>query len=151
LFSPTFSTVSLVTDIAPAPEGLRVTIRSSKTDQEGHSAVVAVSDGRRLRPVARLQDWTARAGITDGYLFRRISKASDHVLAEPMTGQSVARVVQRRVAETGLDTKDFSGHSLRAGFLTSSARAGGRVGVQDARGLAVQGGAGAGRVCPPRP
>jgi integrase len=117
----------LVDDIVPAPEGLRVTIRSSKTDQEGRGAVVAVPDGRRLKPVARLQDWTTRAGITKGYLFRRISNAGDQVLTEPMTGQSVARVVQRRVAEAGLDPKDYSGHSLRAGFLTSAARAGASV------------------------
>ena len=110
----------LVADIAPAPEGLRVTIRSSKTDPEGHGAVVAVLDGRRLKPVARLQEWTTRAGITDGYLFRRISNAGDQVLGEPMTGQSVARVVQRRVAEAGLDPREFSGHSLRAGLASSA-------------------------------
>jgi hypothetical protein len=78
-----------VTDIAPAPEGPRVTIQSSKTDQKGHGAVVAVPDGRRRWSVARLQDWTIRARITDGYLFRRILKAGDHALAELMAGQAV--------------------------------------------------------------
>ncbi|MHB0734250.1 MAG: integrase [Azospirillum brasilense] len=114
-------------DIARGLRGLRVTIRRSKTDQEGKGVTIAVPEGRRLRPVARLQEWIERAGIADGPLFRRLSNAGDQVLSEPMSDRSVARVVQARVVAVGLDPKDFAGHSLRAGFLTSAARAGASI------------------------
>ena len=114
-------------DIAAVPEGLRVTIRQAKTDQEGRGATIAVPDGRRLRPVARLQDWIGRAGLTDGPLFRRLSNAGDKVLDAPLSDRAVARVVQARVAAAGFDPAAFGGHSLRAGFLTSAARAGASV------------------------
>ena len=42
-----------VSDVARAPEGLRVTIRRSKSDQEGAGAVIAIPAGRRLKPTLR--------------------------------------------------------------------------------------------------
>lgn len=55
-----------VADLERVPNGLRVRITRSKTDQEGKGAVIAVPDGRRLRPVAHLFAWLERAGITEG-------------------------------------------------------------------------------------
>jgi integrase len=55
-----------VEDIARDQRGLRVTIRRSKTDQDGKGAAIAVPEGRRLRPVARLREWTERAGTPRG-------------------------------------------------------------------------------------
>ena len=102
-------------------------IRRSKTDQEGKGAVIAVPEGRRLRPVAHLKAWIERAGIADGFLFRRLSRGGDQALPCPMSDRAVARVVQVRVAAAGYDPAHFAGHSLRAGFLTSAARAGASV------------------------
>ena len=116
-----------VDDLARVPEGLRVRVRRSKTDQEGKGAVIAVPEGRRLRPVARLQEWLERAGVADGFLFRRLSRAGERALPSPMSDRAVARVVQARVAAAGYDPARFAGHSLRAGFLTSAARAGASV------------------------
>jgi integrase len=116
-----------VSDILRDQPGLRVTIRRSKTDQEGRGAVIAIPEGRRLRPVARLLDWLDCAAIAEGPLFRRISNDGKVVTSEPMSDRSVARVVQARVAAAGLDPTKFAGHSLRAGFLTSAARSGASV------------------------
>jgi site-specific recombinase XerC len=64
-----------VADLEECPEGLRVTIRRSKTDQEGAGAVVAVCRGSIACPVAAVKDWLAAAGINEGPLFRRVGKA----------------------------------------------------------------------------
>lgn len=113
-------------DIARAADGLRVTIRRSKTDQEGAGAVIAIPEGRRLRPKALLEAWLDRAGITGGFLFRRLD-ARGAVTAAPMSDRAVARLVQARAAAAGYDPARFAGHSLRAGFLTAAAQAGASV------------------------
>ncbi len=63
-----------VADLAWEPKGCRVTIRRSKTDQEGEGAVVAVPEGRRLTPLAHLRAWLEAAGITEGAVFRPLWK-----------------------------------------------------------------------------
>jgi site-specific recombinase XerD len=59
-----------VADLEECPDGLRVTIRRSKTDQEGAGTVVAVCRGSIACPVAAVRDWVTAAGITEGPLFR---------------------------------------------------------------------------------
>ena len=61
-------------DLAWEEKGLRVTIRRSKTDQEGQGAVVAVPEGRRLTPLAHLRAWLEAAQITEGAVFRPLWK-----------------------------------------------------------------------------
>jgi integrase len=112
-----------LSDLVRVLEGLRVTIRRSKGDQEGRGAEIAVPEGRRLRPVALLEAWIAAAGITDGPLFRRLTNDGRRVTPEPMSDRAVARVLKERCAAAGLDPATFAGHSLRAGFLTAAARA----------------------------
>src|SRR5689334_24470658 len=75
--------------------GLRV--RRSKADQEGRGAEIAILDGRRLRPVEHVKAWLARAALTEGPLFRRLSNDGRCLLATPMSDRAVARVVQQRV------------------------------------------------------
>ncbi|WP_207461264.1 site-specific integrase [Azospirillum sp. SYSU D00513] len=115
-----------VEHVARVPEGLRVTIARSKTDQEAEGAVLAIPDGRRLRPVGLLEAWITVSGITEGFLFRRIDRAG-RVTADPMSDRAVARVVKARAEAAGYDPADFAGHSLRAGFLTAAARAGASI------------------------
>lgn len=116
-----------VEDLRRVPEGYRVTIRRSKGDQEGRGAEIAVPEGRRLHPVRHLEAWLARAGVAEGFVFRRLSNDGKRVTADPMSDRAVARVVQTRVAAAGLDAAVFGGHSLRAGFLTAAARAGASI------------------------
>jgi len=129
-----------VADLAWEAQGLRVTIRRSKTDQEGDGAVVAVPEGRRLTPLAHLRAWLAAASIAEGPLFRPLWKGGPHprlagaspagggrVRDARLSGHAVARIVQARAAAAGLDPARYAGHSLRAGFVTAAARAGADV------------------------
>lgn len=117
----------MLSDVERSSEGLRVAIRRSKTDQEHEGTVIAIPEGKRIRPVARLDAWTQRAGITSGHLFRRLSQDGKRVLAGPMSDRAVARIVQARAAAAGLEVAQFAAHSLRAGFLTSAAGAGATI------------------------
>jgi integrase len=115
-------------DIERVPEGLRVTIRRSKTDQDAAGATIAIPEGRRLRPRALLDAWLERGGITEGFLFRRLVPGpAGGATTSPMSDRAVARLVQARVAAAGYAAEDFAGHSLRAGFLTAAARSGASV------------------------
>ena len=115
-----------VEDLQRDAEGIRVVIWRSKVDQEGEGAIVAIPHGDRLRPVASLDAWLTAAGVTNGYLFRRLSR-SGRVTDDPMSSHAVGRLVQAAAAAAGYDPKAFGGHSLRAGFVTSAARAGASV------------------------
>ncbi len=115
-------------DIERVPEGLRVTIRRSKTDQDAAGATIAIPEGRRLRPRALLEAWLEQGAITDGFLFRRLAAGPAGVAtASPLSDRAVARLVQAHVAQAGYAAADFAGHSLRAGFLTAAARSGASV------------------------
>jgi site-specific recombinase XerD len=115
-----------VADIEEMTEGLRVTIRRSKTDQEGCGNVIAIPRGTMACPVAALKTWLEVASITDGPVFRPIGKGN-RVLATRLTDRSVANIVKAHAARVGLDPANFAGHSLRSGFLTSAAARGATI------------------------
>ena len=108
-----------VSDIEETAEGLLVHIRKSKTDQEGTGDFVSVPHGSRLRPVAGVMAWLQAAGIVEGPLFRSIKKGG-LVTPERLSDRSVAKIVKRRAEAAGFDPAIFSGHSLRAGFVTAA-------------------------------
>jgi integrase len=108
------------------PEGLRLHIGRSKTDQEGVGAVIAIPEGRRVKPKELLLAWIAAARIERGPLFLSLSAAGT-ILGTRLSDKGVARVVKKRAEAVGLDIDDFSGHSLRAGFITDAARHGASV------------------------
>ncbi len=112
-----------VADVEEVPEGLRVTIRRAKTDQEGRGAVIAIVPGEIACPVTALRAWLDAAEITDGPIFRPIRRGG-HVQPARLTDRSVANIVKHHAERAGLDPAQFSGHSLRAGFLTSAAKRG---------------------------
>jgi site-specific recombinase XerD len=76
--------------------------------------------------VVALQAWLEAAQITEGAIFRRIRRGS-HTQPERLTDRSVANIVKTHAERAGFDPALFSGHSLRAGFLTSAARRGANV------------------------
>ncbi len=110
-----------VADLAADARGMRVTIRRSKTDQAGQGATIGVPAGKRLKPVEALRRWLDRAGIESGPLFRPLSTNGRRVLDARLSDRGVARIVQARFAAAGLDPALFAAHSLRSGFLTSTA------------------------------
>ena len=107
-----------VADVERNDSGVFLHIRRSKTDQEGAGALIAVPDGRKLKPVEALDAWLTAAGIRDGALFRSIDRGGG--LGERLTGQSVALIVKRWAKAARVDPTLFSGHSLRSGFVTSA-------------------------------
>ncbi len=104
---------------------MRITIRSSKADQEGEGATIGILRGSIACPVAALQAWRNAVGITTGALFRSIRVGGK--LGDRLTDQSVADIVKAHVARVGLDPARFAGHSLRSGFLTSAAKRGASI------------------------
>jgi site-specific recombinase XerD len=111
-----------VEDLTEVPNGLRVTIRQSKTDQEGQGHEVAILRGVKLCPVEAVHRWLQMAGITEGYVFRAVWRSM--AVDAPLSPQVVALRVKRIARLAGLDPSEFSGHSLRAGFCTSAAEHG---------------------------
>ena len=112
-----------VGDVREVADGLEVTIRRGKTDQEGAGRVVGVPFGRKETcPVRALRAWLELAALTEGPVFRAVSQ-SGAVGAERLSDQSVALVVKRACESAGV-AGDFAGHSLRAGLATSAAKAG---------------------------
>lgn len=116
-------------DITELPDGLRVTIRRSKTDQEGRGRVLGIPRGvdPRLCPVRAVEEWR-RAGLESSSgeqepLFHSISRYDD-VQPSRLSDRGVARTVQRAARRAGLDSHDYAGHSLRSGLVTSAKRGG---------------------------
>jgi integrase len=113
-----------VEDVATGPDGLTLTLRRSKTDQEGAGRIVGVPFGSAPEacPVRALAAWLTTAGITTGPIFRGVSRHG--ALLGRLSDRGVARIVQRTAASVGLDASAFGGHSLRAGLATAAAVAG---------------------------
>lgn len=111
-----------VADIAWPEEGLVVTIRHSKTDQEGAGAQLGIPFGadEATCPVRALRRWLEVSEITEGPLFRKVER-NGVVSGNRMHPTSVALVVKRAARAAGYDEAKFAGHSLRAGFITSAA------------------------------
>ena len=104
--------------------GLVITIPRSKSDQEGRGREVVVPYGRTSTcPVKALRDWLFVSGITDGPVFRSMHKGG-RVGAKRLSANAVAEIVKRLANAAGLDSARYSGHSLRAGFVTSAAAMG---------------------------
>lgn len=113
-------------DLTETTDGFRVTIRHSKTDQEGAGQCISVPHGNKLRPLKAVRAWLAAARITEGPIFRPINRGGCVVNAR-VTAKSAAQMVKDAAERAGLDPTAFAGHSLRAGFLTSAANAGASI------------------------
>ena len=111
--------------VTEEPEGLRVLIRKSKTDQEGAGREIGLVRGRHRMTdvVTAVNDWKDAAGIEDGPLIRAVDRG-DRVGRERLSDRAVARAVKAAASRVGIDPATVSGHSLRGGFATSAAKAG---------------------------
>ena len=114
-----------VADLEEIEEGMRVSIRRSKTDQEGKGEVIAIVRGSVNCPVKAVKNWLQATSITEGSLFRPVTKGG-RVGNSRLTDKSVAGI-KGYARRLGLNAADFSGHSLRSGFLTIAARRGASV------------------------
>lgn len=114
-----------VDDITEDPSGLRVRIRKSKTDQESKGATIGLPYGSDIStcPVRSYRDWLEVSGITEGPVFRAVTRHG-RMAATRLTARTVARVVKRTAESAGYDPGLYAGHSLRSGLITSAAEAG---------------------------
>jgi site-specific recombinase XerD len=114
-----------VADVQHTREGLIVTIRRSKTDQEGEGHKVGVPPGRNAVtcPVRAYRAWLEASGIKRGPVFRPIDRHGN-LSEKRLAGEAVADIVKSHVKRIGLDEHRYAGHSLRAGLATTAALSG---------------------------
>ena len=112
-------------DLDFVPEGIKINLRRSKTDQfgEGFTKALPYFDNPQYCPVVSLKKWMEVSRIRSGPVFRRLSKGSK-LSENRLTDQTVALLIKQYLQLTGIDSKNYSGHSLRSGFATSAAESG---------------------------
>jgi len=112
-------------DLEFVPEGLKITIKRSKTDQfgEGMTKGLPYFDNDVYCPVTNLKKWLELSKIKDGPIFRRFAKGLS-VTKNRLTDQTVVLLIKNYLNLAGIDNSNFSGHSLRAGFATVAAESG---------------------------
>jgi site-specific recombinase XerD len=112
-------------DLDFVQEGLKISLRRSNTDQVGQGSGKArpYFDNSQYCPVVSLKRWIKISKISSGAVFRRFTKGLN-LSENRLTDQTVALLVKRYLNLTGIDSKNYSGHSLRSGFATSAAESG---------------------------
>lgn len=95
-------------------EGLKITLRKSKNDQYGQGLVKGIPYFKNTNycPVIAVKEWMS---------------SSDNLVGKklfPYSDKTVALIVKKYLGLIGLDSKQYSGHSLRSGFATSTAASG---------------------------
>ena len=106
-------------------EGLKINLKRSKTDQFGIGTVKALPyfEKSKYCPVKSIKRWIEISNINSGPLFRRFTKGS--VLSKNrLSDQTVSILIKKYLRIAGVDSKDYSGHSLRSGFATTAAESG---------------------------
>jgi integrase len=111
-------------DLESAQQGMILTIRRSKTDQDGVGRRIGIPFGRTIHcPVRALENWLSASRIEEGPAFRPVDRHG-RVSACRLSSEAVSLTLRDRIAAAGFDPTGYSGHSLRAGFATSATRAG---------------------------
>jgi len=113
-----------VVDVRETDDGLGISIRRSKVDQEGAGRTIGIPYGSHpvSCPVRAWRTWRTINDADGGPLFRTI--VGRDTLGGRLSDRTVARCVKAGAESIGLDPALFSGHSLRAGFVTSAADGG---------------------------
>ena len=103
----------LYEDLDFVPEGVKIFVRRSKTDQSGEGMTKGIPyfSSQEYCPVISLKNWLEKSEIKSGKIFN-------------ISDKSVALTVKKYTALAGLDSNKYSGHSLRSGFATSTAELG---------------------------
>jgi site-specific recombinase XerD len=112
-------------DLDFVTEGLKINLKRSKTDQFGEGSVKGLPyfDNALYCPVLSLKNWIEISNINSGALFRRFSKGSK-LSNNRLTDQTVALLIKKYLKLANIDSKNYSGHSLRSGFATTAAESG---------------------------
>ena len=112
-------------DLEFVPEGLKITIKRSKTDQLGEGMMKGLPffSNPEYCPVINLKKWLELSKIKSGPIFKRFAKGSS-ITNNRLTDQTVVLLIKKYLSMAGIDNSNFSGHSLRSGFATVAAESG---------------------------
>ena len=112
-------------DLEFVPEGLKISIRRSKTDQFGEGMIKGIPyfSNEIYCPIVNLKKWLDISKIKSGPIFRRFSKGSS-LTNTRLSDQSVVLLMKEYLNLAGIENKNFAGHSLRSGFATVAAESG---------------------------
>ena len=111
-----------VEDLAFSVEGVLISIRRSKTDQEGCGRTIAVPYCKAACAVTALLDWLDVANVEVGPVFQSLDSVGSP--QGRLTAQSVSLILRAYARAAGVEASHLSAHSLRAGFVTTAAKAG---------------------------
>jgi integrase len=111
-----------ICDLKFSADGVVVTVRKSKTDQEGAGREVGLPFGASPEtcPVRALRQWLDRARIQEGPVFRSVGRYG-HVSRRGLHKDSIGKLLKRAAARAGMNIDPLGGHSLRAGCVTQAA------------------------------
>lgn len=112
-----------VSDVVFRQEGAVIRLRRAKTDQEGVGRYVPLpraDNVPELCPVMALRTWLGSR--TEGPLFYGDRRRRLHT--QRITSKRIAFAVKEAASRAGLNARAYSGHSLRAGFITAAWEAG---------------------------
>lgn len=113
-----------VQDLTFLDRGVVVHLRRSKTDQEGEGRKLGIPFARgAMCPVRATKAWLDHAAIAEGAIFRSLDRY-EGVSDSRLSSGAVAQIVKAGARKIGLDPRRYSGHSLRAGLITSAAKLG---------------------------
>lgn len=111
-----------ICDLKFSADGVVVTVRKLKTDQEGPGREVGLPFSARQDtcPVRALRQWLDRAGIREGPVFRSIGRYGN-VSRRGLHRDLIGKLLNRAAGRAGLKVEELGGHSLRAGCVTRAA------------------------------
>ena len=112
-------------DLEFVPEGLKIMIKRSKTDQFGEGMIKGLPyfTNELYCPVINLKKWLELSKIKSGPIFRRFAKGLS-ITNYRLTDQSVVLLIKKYLSLAGIENSNYSGHSLRSGFATAAAESG---------------------------
>jgi integrase len=111
-----------ICDLKFSADGVVVTVRKSKTDQEcaGREVGLPFGASQDTCPVRALRQWLDKAGIREGPVFRAVGRYG-HVSRRGLHKDSIGKLLKRAAGRAGLKVEELGGHSLRAGCVTQAA------------------------------
>ncbi len=113
-----------VGDVEFVAKGMTIILRQSKTDRLREGRVIAIPFGRTdVCAVQILKDWLAVLPDQGGPLFRAVAKGG-RIGGQRLSDHAVSDLVKFYAEKIDLDAATFSGHSIRAGLVSSCAQAG---------------------------
>ena len=112
-------------DLEFVAEGLKITVKRSKTDQFGEGMIKGLPyfTNENYCPVMNLKKWLQISKIKSGPIFTRFTKGSS-LTDKRLTDQSVVLLMKEYLNLAGIENRNFAGHSLRSGFATVAAESG---------------------------